>query len=171
VVTKEDPYFENEDCHPYKSACKSFLLNYYQILQFYNFQFYNFTILQSYKCSPLASSPCSTITSPYQHTQEYCHTHNKIIIVADVLIVPFRYCLFPNTPFCCHIHSDLLLFPCVLLCIFQTYPTLTLGICGVRGNSHVAFVSKPLSLHQSIVRLSWQLQTKGFPGKTSTLLN
>jgi len=41
----------------------------------------------------------------------------------------------------------------------------------LRRNSHVAFVSKPLSLHQSIARLSWQLQSNGFPGKTSTLTN
>jgi len=41
----------------------------------------------------------------------------------------------------------------------------------LRPNSHIAFVSKPLSLHQSIVRLSWQLKTNGFPGKTNTLIN
>lgn len=41
----------------------------------------------------------------------------------------------------------------------------------LRPNSHEAFVSKPLSLHQSTARLSWQLQTNGFPGKTSTLKN
>ena len=62
VAIKDDPYFENEGYHPYKKPCKIFLLNYYQILQFYKF-------------SPLASSSCSTITSPYQHTKEYCHTH------------------------------------------------------------------------------------------------
>lgn len=41
----------------------------------------------------------------------------------------------------------------------------------LQRNLHVAFVSKPLSLHQSIARLSWQLQPNGFPDKTSTPIN